>query len=82
MVESSATMIYTHVRNRGWAAVRSPADRVLMPPRLDQLAPLGPGAIDCRAPQAIPEFGMPGPRRETLRGPEDSGRPPPRAGAW
>jgi len=28
----SQPIIYTHVLNRGWAAVRSPADRVLMPP--------------------------------------------------
>ena len=27
----SATMIYTHVLNRGWGAVRSPADRLLKP---------------------------------------------------
>jgi site-specific recombinase XerD len=25
----STTMVYTHVLNRGWGAVRSPADRVL-----------------------------------------------------
>ncbi len=74
-------MIYTHVLNRGWAAVRSPADRVLIPPAVDQLAPRGPRAIDCRSPPAIPEFGMPVPRRETLRGPEDSGLPPSRPGA-
>jgi integrase len=27
----STTMIYTHVVNRGWAAVRSPADRIVDP---------------------------------------------------
>ncbi len=27
----STTMIYTHVLNRGWGAVRSPADRLLAP---------------------------------------------------
>ncbi|MEE9219267.1 MAG: integron integrase [Acidobacteriota bacterium] len=29
----STTMIYTHVLNRGWGAVRSPADRLLLEPR-------------------------------------------------
>ncbi len=29
--EVSTTMIYTHVLNRGWGAVRSPADRLLKP---------------------------------------------------
>lgn len=27
----STTMIYTHVLNRGWGAVRSPADRLVKP---------------------------------------------------
>ncbi len=43
----STTMIYTHVLNRGPAAVRSPADRLLAaaPP---------PGEIGCKASQPIP----------------------------
>jgi len=41
----SQTIIYTHVLNRGWAAVRSPADRVLMPPAVAGLVPRGPRAI-------------------------------------
>ena len=75
------TMIYTHVLNRGWAAVRSPADRVLMPPTVAALAPIGPRAIDCRAPQAIPEAVVPATRPETLRGQGDGGLPRPVPGA-
>ena len=77
----SQTIIYTHVLNRGWAAVRSPADRVLMPPTVAALAPIGPRAIDCRAPQAIPEVVVPANRPETLRGQEDGGLPRPVRGA-
>ena len=52
----STTMIYTHVLNRGPAAVRSPADRLAM---LQALAPASPAGhpaaeIDCKRLQPIP----------------------------
>ena len=35
----STTMIYTHVLNRGWGAVRSPADRLLKPQEAEHREP-------------------------------------------
>jgi integron integrase len=35
----STTMIYTHVLNRGWGAVRSPADRLLKPEEAEHREP-------------------------------------------
>jgi len=48
----STTMIYTHVLNRGWGAVRSPADRILAP-SASMLVP-GPAAIPLPAYTAGP----------------------------
>jgi integron integrase len=48
----STTMIYTHVLNRGWGAVRSPADRILAP-SAPMLVP-GPAAIPLPAYTAGP----------------------------
>jgi len=52
----STTMIYTHVLNRGPAAVRSPADRLVVPHTPAPPPPAGhrPAEIDCRHPQPIP----------------------------
>jgi hypothetical protein len=52
----STTMIYTHVLNRGPAAVRSPADRLAMLPTPAPPSPAGnrPAEIDCTRPQPIP----------------------------
>jgi integron integrase len=52
----STTMIYTHVLNRGPAAVRSPADRLASLPTLGPPPPAGnlPAGIDCRPLQPIP----------------------------
>jgi len=52
----SATMIYTHVLNRGPAAVRSPADRLAILHTPAPPAPAGnrPAEIDCSHPQPIP----------------------------
>lgn len=47
------TMIYTHVVNRGWAAVRSPADRVLRPLVPGRAYPANARAIACERPQTI-----------------------------
>jgi len=74
-------MIYTHVLNRGWPAVRSPADRVLTPPTLAGLAKMGPRAIDCAGPQPIPGPVAHADRREGLPWPGDSGPPLPVRGA-
>jgi len=71
------TMIYTHVLNRGWAAVRSPADRVLMPHAAAALAPPDPRAIGCKAAQAIAAGQAQPTRPEALRGREDSCLPGP-----
>jgi hypothetical protein len=52
----STTMIYTHVLNRGPAAVRSPADRLATLHTPPPPPPAGnrPAEIDCRRPQPIP----------------------------
>jgi hypothetical protein len=52
----STTMIYTHVLNRGPAAVRSPADRLAILHTPAPPAPAGnrPAEIDCSRPQPIP----------------------------
>ncbi len=52
----STTMIYTHVLNRGPAAVRSPADRLASLHTPAPPPPAGSRAaeIDCRRPQPIP----------------------------
>ncbi len=52
----STTMIYTHVLNRGWGAVRSPADRLLGP---EVVRPAGPPA-----PRPISQYAA-GPRQIT-----------------
>ncbi len=54
--EVSTTMIYTHVLNRGPAAVRSPADRLASLPTPAPPPPAGnrPAEIDCRRLQPIP----------------------------
>jgi Phage integrase family len=52
----STTMIYTHVLNRGPAAVRSPADRLAMPQAPARALPVGhqSAEIDCKCLQPIP----------------------------
>ncbi len=52
----TTTMIYTHVLNRGPAAVRSPADRLalLHTPAEPASAAYRPAEIGCRRPQPIP----------------------------
>ncbi len=52
----TTTMIYTHVLNRGPAAVRSPADRLALVHTPAPPAPAGyrPAEIGCRRPQPIP----------------------------
>ena len=64
----TTTMIYTHVLNRGPAAVRSPADRlaILHTPAPPPPAHNGPAEIGCMRPQHIPvksstPFARPGP---------------------
>ena len=44
-------MISTHVLNRGWGAVRGPADTVLRPLTGPSLATGGLRALDCGAPR-------------------------------
>ena len=52
----STTMIYTHVLNRGPAALRSPGDRLFVPDGNSVQTSAGspPGEIGCRRPQPIP----------------------------
>jgi len=59
----STTMIYTHVLNRGPAAVRSPADRLASLHPSAPPAPVGnrPAEIDCRPLQSIPVRSNPSP---------------------
>lgn len=61
----STTMIYTHVLNRGPAAVRSPADRLAILHTPAPLPPAGdrPTEIDCRRLQPIPVTPKPAPAR-------------------
>jgi integron integrase len=61
----STTMIYTHVLNRGPAAVRSPVDRLFVPDGNRAQPPAGspPAEIDCRRPQPIPVRGNAPPAR-------------------
>jgi len=49
-------MIYTHVLNRGPAAVRSPADRLFVPDgnSVQTSARSPPGEIGCKGSQPIP----------------------------
>jgi len=47
------TMIYTHVVNRGWAAVRSPADCVLRPLVPGRANPASGRALSSAASQEI-----------------------------
>lgn len=43
----STTMIYTHVLNRGWGGVRSPANHLLAPWTQVGYGPLRQAALDC-----------------------------------
>ncbi len=69
-------MIYTHVLNRGWGAVRCPADTVLRSLRGPSLTPGSLRALDCGALQpSAPPF-APADRQEGGCWQEDSGHVP------
>ncbi len=70
------TMIYTHVLNRGWGAVRSPADTVLRSLRGPSLTPGSLRALDCGALQpSAPAMGPAG-TQERVCWQDDSGHVP------
>ncbi len=69
-------MIYTHVLNRGWGAVRSPADTVLRPPRGPSLIPGSLRVLDCGALQPRAPASAPADRNERACSEQDSGHVP------
>ena len=67
-------LIYTHVLNRGWGAVRSLADTVVRPLRGPNLTPGNLRALDCGAPQPSAPTSAPTQRQEHVCWREDSGQ--------